>query len=228
MDKNLKTLMKVKNRFKWGFGLTLTEILIVVGILVVLLLIALALSRSQIFKGNDARRKSDLHKISVAVEEYEKDHDCYPLPSLVVCGSTGLQPYIDKIPCDPITNASYYYEHQDAGCPGWFRFYSDLENNSDQDITPGVGPYAAFDYYVESPNAPTVSQSTPQPTASGGGGGGGGGEVFPTDIYGCTGGACVLIMWDPDRPGPECDPNYRSSNCYGQCGPVELECTSWK
>lgn len=189
-------------------GVTLTELMIVVVILAALALLAFWALRTQVFKGYDSRRKTDIYQIKVAVEEYEKDHDCYPLPQLVVCQpGTGLRPYLDKIPCDPRTGASYFYDHDDSVCPKWYRLYANLENG-------GSGDFGDFNYYSGSPNAPYP---------------GGGAQ----DFYGCRSGACTPINWDSDRPGPECDPNYGSSSCYGQCIDSETgqpinECQPWQ
>jgi len=192
-------------------GMTLVELLVIVGIIMFLLFLILMYFRSQIFKGNDGRRKGDLHKIQVAVEEYEKDHDCYPPPELVVCDpGIGLKPYISKIPCDPASNVSYPYEipEDQIICPSWYRMYALLENENDSDVVAGIGPAGEYNYYVSSPNAPKV--------------------VLPlSGYYGCRGGICVPIQWDPQRPGPECDPNYLSDTCYGLCGPPEKQCQDW-
>jgi type II secretory pathway pseudopilin PulG len=198
-------------------GLTLIEVLIVVGILTFLVLMVLLAFRNQIFKGNDAKRKGDIHKIQVAIEEYEKDYNCYPLPSQVVCDpGTGLQPYLDKIPCDPTTDASYYYEPEDATCPEWYRLYTVLENEKDADLISSIGPQGDFNYYASSPNAPI-----PIPSSSGDS------DSEESDFYGCRSGVCVPILWDSSRPGPECDPNYQSPSCYSQCGPPANECEPW-
>lgn len=190
-------------------GLTLTEVLIVIGILTFLILMVLLAFRSQIFKGNDAKRKGDIHKIQVAIEEYEKDHNCYPLPSQVVCNpGTGLQPYLDKIPCDPVTDSSYLYEIEDSGCPSWYRVLADLENESDPDAQDACGPDGSYNYYASSPNAPLC-------------------HLVESEFYGCKSGVCVPILWDNSRPGPECDPNYQNPSCYGQCGPPANECQGW-
>ncbi|MFZ5932789.1 MAG: type IV pilin protein [Patescibacteria group bacterium] len=200
----------VSNLKKEIAGITLTELLVIVAIIAFLALLAFWAFRTQIFKGFDSRRKTDIYQIKVAVEEYEKDNDCYPLPQLVVCDpGTGLRPYIDKIPCDPRTGASYYYDHEDSSCPKWFRIYATLENLSDSDISGSIGPNGAYNYYSGSPNAPS-------PGASGG------------NFYGCKSGVCVPISWDPNRPGPECDPNYQSATCYGQCGSQGTECQPWQ
>ncbi len=205
-------------------GFTLVELIIVVSIIAALALTAIAYFRGQLFKGNDAKRKGDINRIKIAVEEYEKDHNCYPLT--VSCSpGTGLKPYLDKVPCDPTTKASYYYEHQDSICPGWYRVYTNLDNDSDPSIVNGIGPNAAFNFEESSANAPviagTVNESTPPPS------GGGDGQMHD-NFYGCKSGVCTLISWDSSRPGPECDPNYQNSNCYGQCGQQINECVSWK
>lgn len=203
----------LKKRLRFEKGLTLTELMIVVAIIAFLALIAFWASRTQVFKGYDARRKSDIRMIKIAIEEYEKDHDCYPPPELVLCNpGTGLKPYIDKIPCDPRTGASYFYEYPDSACPNWYKLYSNLENIKDKDYKGSIGPNGAFNYYSGSPNSPTglTSQS-----------------VFS----GCRGGSCVNIPWDDTRPGPSCEPNWGGSDCDRACqddnGQPLFECVPW-
>ncbi|WKZ25729.1 MAG: prepilin-type N-terminal cleavage/methylation domain-containing protein [bacterium] len=205
-------------------GFTLTELLIVVGLLSFLALLIILFLRNQVHKGNDARRKAEIKRIGIAAEEYEKDNDCYPLSSLVACNpGSGLLPYLDKIPCDPVTKASYLYEHEDSSCPKWYRIYGRLDNESDVDSTPYIGPNSAFDYVYSSPNAPGVVPDVPAPTASGGGGGGAGQTTF----YGCFSGSCMVVQWDVSRPGPACDPNFQNPTCYGQCSNLNNECQPW-
>lgn len=192
-------------------GITLTELLIVVAIIAFLAIVAIWAYRTQIFKGYDSRRKTDLYQIKVAVEEYEKDHDCYPLPQVLVCSpGTGLRPYIPKIPCDPRTKASYYYDYDDSSCPKWYRIYSTLENLRDPNSQLGLGPNGAYNYYVSSGNAPAPGYDS------------------GTDFYGCFGGTCTRIQWDPARPGPECDPNYQNPTCYGECSQPGTQCQPWE
>ena len=196
------------------------ELMIVIGMIAFLAVLISAYLRTQIFKANDAKRKAEIKRISIAVEEYEKDNNCYPLPSLVVCAGAGLQPYLDKVPCDPLTNASYMYEHEDSACPKWYKIYAVLNNESDSDYVANIGPNSAFNFVFESPNAPAT-------VATQGGGAGGGGGVPNTDFYGCLSGVCTLIQWDSSRPGPSCDPNYQNSTCYGQCANPANECADW-
>ena len=205
---------------------TLVELLIVITLLAVLAVIVILSFQNQVLKANDAKRKSDINRIKIAVEEYEKDHNCYPLPQLVVCtnGGKGLQPYLNQIPCDPVTNASYFYDYQNSSCPYWYNFYAKLQYTADPIVTPGIGPSGAFNYVSGSSNAPvgqSVSGSIVHAI-------GGSNEVPESSNYGCENGVCVQISWDPARPGPVCDPSFQNSNCYGQCGPQTVECKPWR
>lgn len=196
---------------KQSSGLTLVELIIVIVILGLLILLAIAYYRGQIFKANDARRKGDINRIQVAVEEYEKDHNCYPPPQLLTCNpGTGLQPYIETLPCDPVTKASYLYDYDtSSGCSQWYRVYTNLEVASDPAAVSRCGPGGAFNYFASSANAPAC-------------------QFQQTDgYYGCKAGVCVRLLWDNRRPGPECDPNYSDPTCYGRCNSGEV-CKAWK
>lgn len=224
--------MKFKSRFSKGF--TLVEVMIVIIIIGVLAALVFTLYRGQISKANDAKRKSDLDRIKVAAEEYEKDHNCYPPPQLLSCNpGSGLQPYLDKIPCDPVTKASYFYEYENSVCPSWYRLYAKLDYTADPQAMAWCGGPTnnSFNYYVSSPNAPACVSASSTP----GGGGvivGGGASPTPASgphtYYGCINGTCTAISWDASRPGPACDPNYQSSDCYDQCGQPAFECKPWK
>ncbi len=190
---------------KRNSGFTLVELIIVITLIVVLSIISISYLRSQIFKGNDARRKADINRIKVAVEEYEKDKNCYPDPSLVVCNpGNGLVPYLSKIPCDPIKNTSYNYENSGGSCPSWYRIYTNLDNSNDSN---------GF-FVTGSPNAPEMvsgSNPTPSPPPNGDGGGSGSG------YWGYKNGVCVELSGRL-----ECSPNYQSQSwCEGVNPPTE-------
>lgn len=196
-------------------GLTLIELIIVVSVIALLVLLGLFFFKGQLFKGRDARRKSDIKRIQVAVEEYEKDHDCYPPPSVVVCDpGSGLAPYLNKIPCDPLTGESYFYEPQDLSCPSWYLIYAKLENQKDPDFIFGVGPGAAYSYVAGSSNAPLPTPAV-SPTAGTGPSPTGGGQ---SGYWGCKNGVCT-----PLSSQTECSPNYTTSACGNGCD-VSPEC----
>ena len=188
--------MRINNK-----GLSFVELLIVVSIIAILVLLAISYFRSQILKGRDAKRKADINRIQIAVEEYEKDHNCYPPPELLICDpGTGLKPYLDKIPCDPETGNDYVYDLGQGSCPRWYRIFTNLEYSGDTSITLGVGPDGDYNYVAGSPDAP-------------------GGQYSESgDYYACKGGACVPIYWNESRNRPECSPNFQGApDCFGYC-----------
>lgn len=143
-------------------GVSLLELVVVVAIIGFLGTLVFWTFRTQIAKGRDAKRKADIVRIQVAIEEYEKDNDCYPTPiSILNCDpGSGLRPYLNKIPCDPTSNTSYTYEPETSSCPRWYRIYANLENQEDPIIeklgcTYGCGPGLIFSYYAANPSAPT-------------------------------------------------------------------------
>ena len=195
-------------------GLTLTELLIVMSIIMILLIVGLVSYRAQIFKGYDARRKTDLHQIKVGLEEYEKDNECYP--DSLGCGvetGTALDPYMgENVPCDPVTGDAYeYYPDNTSACAGWFWIFTDLDYEQDPGIakigcTLGCGPSEGetdYNYYVSSPNAPDV-------------------YVAPYDLYGCMpGNTCEGMLDTPDK----CHPHYGSlGECEAACPAATTYC----
>ncbi len=185
---------------KKSSGFTLIEIIIVVTILALLILLASSSFLKNIFLGNDARKKADLNKIKIYIEEYEKDHDCYPTAeSMALCGSSSLiaiHPYLSNVPCNPLTKEPYAYEPDpdNTSCPSWFRLYADLQNEKDPKIITEIGPDSAYNYYVSSDNAPS-----PERCADSG-------------RYGCFGDVCKKICED------DCTIFFDAeSACIGSC-----------
>jgi prepilin-type N-terminal cleavage/methylation domain-containing protein len=201
-------------------GFTLTELLIVVSIIVVLgLAILVGINPlSQIFKGYDARRKSDLSRIKIAMEAYYSDHDCYPafplkdaqLRPSYACGSDILKPYLDSMPCDPNTKTPYtiYVTPIGSTCPQQFAVYAQIYSFFDSQAN-------NIDYCPK-----TIAFSSP--------------GMLNTDIifgcsfqevckvlYGCVDYACVVVAEDGKSP---CRYDWCESDCNGNCNRANRQC----
>jgi len=245
--------MAIKKIFlnKRNKGFSLSELLIVLtiaGLLIIWLLTNLN-PQALIGKGKDSRRKADLKKIQIALEDYYSDHDCYPT-SLPDCGSPflpGQVPYyLNPLPCDP-DGKDYYYVPGPGNCPRSYQIYVNLNNLNDPEIekigcSEGCGPagVAAFNYGVSSSNVAlepyagslptgTTAPALPSPTSV---------PTFaptativppsPTIVpttppsgqyYGCVNFVCQPI------PGPICSPNYEDINCLGiDCSNDAFKC----
>ena len=189
---------------KNSHGFSLTELLVVVAIIGLLLTLAATIFIKQIAKGNDSRRKADLNRIKIAVEEYEKDKNCYPdLSDMQNCGSDAgiaVHPYLNNVPCDPQTKTAYAYETDGLGCPKSFRMYAKLENENDSTFLPNIGPDEAYSYYISSENAPQLYQT----------------NTCPPKI-GCINNQCqkIAVNYVDGDCVPVCSPYY--DGCYGQC-----------
>lgn len=199
---------RMKNQRLSIQGFTLVELLIALTIVAILAAAAILYMRGQLFKANDARRKADLEKIRVAVEEYEKDHNCYPPPELMTCNpGTGLKPYLDKIPCDPVTGNSYVYEYDTAKtCSDWFRLFANFQNFTDLPDSGYRDLSGNSVYCISSPNALSCRY------------------VNLKDYYACVSGSCVPINFNRSINKYECANKFSSSNCNNQCRNPINEC----
>jgi len=203
-----------KRRFS---AFTLTEVIIVVAIIAILATLAIWAYRTQIYKGFDSRRKTDMYQIKVALEEYEKDHNCYPTVALYTADPDALlKPYVPSVPKDPRTKEEYVYiPDSSTGCPKWYWLFTNLENPSDKDTQAlgclsgcGDGITNSYSYYVSSYNAPEPEKgntSTSQPPGT-----------TPTPdghtYYGCFATECRQI---PNQY--YCEPNYKDAACPFGC-----------
>ena len=149
-------------------GFTLIEVLIVLTILAVFILAALWAYQIQVFKGRDAKRKSDLGKLQRVLEDYLNDHVCYP--DNLECRSD-FAPYLSQIPCDPVNSRGhiYYYSvSSEEGCKQWYKIFTTLEYKKDPIINK-IGctseTCGAFNYLASSPNVEVLARQL--------------GEIFP-------------------------------------------------
>lgn len=197
-------------------GFTMTELLIVVSIIVILAITILVAINpmAQIFKGYDSRRKADLQKIKIALENYYADHDCYPKFPMVdernhptyICGSDFLKPYLPSMPCDPNTQKPYtiFLSPGNSTCPQQFAVYAQIYAFFDKDAS--AIPYCPKTIAVGSPGL-TVGQMSA-----------GCSEVeICANYYGCKDGSC---QWISAYDIPACTPHYCTQDC-GQGSPSE-------
>ena len=191
------------------------EILITVTILIVigLSLVTVINPMTQIFKGYDAVRKTDLAKLKAVFESYYEDHGCYPqLDILDNCGGSDLQPYMDTIPCDPNTKEPYLlYYYPESTCPQKFVIYTQLANIFDpagKDI-----PYCDSYYAIYSPE---IGETIVIAGCSG--------RQICSRLYGCVSGQCRLIAEDSF---PICYPSYcQDTSCNDKCSDPSYECVA--
>jgi len=134
-------------------GFTLIEILIVVAILAILTLTAIYSITHNLAKSRDARRKADLDRLKIAMEDYYGDKNEYPPDgSLSGCDSETLKPYLSSVPCDPKTKQPYCYIYDATAPEGQnYRLLATLENQFDDAIdTLGCGDDSTFCGYETS------------------------------------------------------------------------------
>lgn len=214
-------------------GWTLAELLIVVVIIAILAVLFLLVNwKRNIFRAQDAQRKSDVANIRRAFEEYYNDNGCYPaMDVLDSCGSTAsvVAPYLAKIPCDPTTNEPYKYQpDSDTNVCLGNRVCTKLQDWHDPDITTlgchaenGCGWGAFWNYClatgttVTAPGFDPSVSPTPSPT--------------PTPAYfgpyacrpGTMAGGIPVSSGTCNNVGtPEtfgCPRSWAESNCQGMC-----------
>ena len=125
-------------------GFSLVEILIVITIIAMLAMAAIGALNPGVLTNRafDARRKKDIGRIKVALEEYYNDHLCYPSGSDLVainsdtnCNRSIANFSLNPWPCDPATKAHYKVSvGPGLSCPKWFKVFALLQNKKDSEI----------------------------------------------------------------------------------------------
>ncbi|KKT61890.1 MAG: hypothetical protein UW56_C0016G0024 [Candidatus Collierbacteria bacterium GW2011_GWD1_44_27] len=217
MKNNKNTACPPKLRNCWR-GFTLAELLIVISIIAILaVLILLTLNPfSYIKKAYDTERKTDIHKIKNALENYFADHDSYP-PNLQTiladCDGNSLGPYLEKIPCDPNTKQAYpsYTIPEDSTSPQSYAIYAPTTSTNFPDAN--IIPQCRDTLISSSPGMKNIDIIK-----------GCGGTPPPCYIYyGCKSGACVIVTMDGDVT---CYPSSCDTDCGAGDVPIETFCSS--
>lgn len=136
-------------------GLSLIEILVVISIIGFLLLLIAPPIAAQLQKARDGKRKLDINLIQKSLEEYYDSTGCYP-ERLPECGKS-LTNFLPDMPCDPKDKSFYPYITTGENCSPYFKLYTKLERNEDQNIRMvgceyGCGPNCAYNFGVSSSN----------------------------------------------------------------------------
>lgn len=96
-------------------GFTLLELLTVIAIMGLLSSAVFVGVSRQIKKVHDAKRKTDVHELQVALESYFVDSQKYPasLPATgqPLASADGQTIYLNKMPADPLTRDPYLYTY---------------------------------------------------------------------------------------------------------------------
>jgi prepilin-type N-terminal cleavage/methylation domain-containing protein len=116
-----------------NFGFTLVEMLVVVALIGILSTASMVGYKAQLDKGQDARKKSDLAKIKVALEDYYNDNNCYP--DELQCNQE-LGQYLSSVPCEP-NNQSYEYKTDGSACSQLYYIFTTLKNTKDPVVAEG-------------------------------------------------------------------------------------------
>lgn len=208
-------------------GFTLTELLIAVAIIAIVALIVILMNwRIQIDRAYDARRKADLEKIRISLEEYYNDKSCYPASgSFDQCGGATLAPYLAKILCDPQTSKPYLYIPDTDPCTGYHACVT-LKDKGDPDIARlgcdpdlGCGWGAGYNY--------CIAAGSPITAAGFSLGGGGGPTPTPTGgqyqgQFACTPGGQCNSYADPQGQG--CPVSWQNDCPPGACNNPANRC----
>lgn len=197
-------------------GLTIIELLVVFGLLAALTLAAFIAVPTQLKKARDARRKSDLDRIKIALYDYYFDNDCFPSPDEIPeCGgsfgSNGMA-YLNNFPCDPFGTPYVYAVRKGGGeCKQWFRIFANLEIITDPIIDKihcrqGCGPdqHSDFNNGEEGCNYNYGVTSTNT-------------QIYRNCSYAyvCNPGGVCQGFDDPWKS--DCPVFYSDKNCNGEC-----------
>lgn len=180
-------------------GFTLTELLLVIALIAILSLSAIIGYRLQLAKGFDTVRKQDIDSLKIAFEHYYSDHLCYPTTEILTdCGGIELQPYLNKIPCDPESKQPYSLVIDTPVCAQKFFLFAELTNANDPQATcPSRYGDASGNSVADEIEARCRGQN-----------------FCSNGYWGCVQGQCILISASTK---PSCSPLFCTGTCQDSC-----------
>lgn len=132
------TFKTFSSRCKKGF--TLVEMLVVISIILIITVAVMSAINpiAQQKKARDVVRRSDLSKMSTALEQYYADHNSYPVGTGAAVPYTGsLDTYMNSLPADPVS-ATYSYCYNTANSNQDYVLCSALEYGTSNENTTGT------------------------------------------------------------------------------------------
>jgi type II secretory pathway pseudopilin PulG len=196
-------------------GFSLQEILVIISILLVLFISSVILIPKQIVKAKDAKIKTNLHQIYMALEDFYDSNNNFP-ETFPDCSQPLIENghiFIPNIPCDPFDNSNYLYTSGSDDFGNWFKVYAKLRNLDDNIISLvgcefGCGPNCEYNYGVSSTN--TLIDRCPDPD--------------PATLYACSPGVNKCEEYD-DPDLSECPKVYPDDpTCNNECLNEEYRC----
>lgn len=161
---------KLNNMNQRGF--TLIELVVAITMIGVLSVTAAVIINplEQIKKTRDTQRKHHLLQIRNALEAYNADNNFYPASdnnkikqgNSVINWGDAWQPYIAKLPKDPLSpTQEYYYKVSEDKTS--YTVYAKLERSNDPQIIPG-SESSPYNFAISSTNIAVAVLPTPTPT----------------------------------------------------------------
>ena len=115
-------------------GFTLIELLVVIAIIGLLATLAIVALQNARQKSRDAKRVSDVKQLQTSLDLYYSDNNTYPAVAAPIqlgkpgtsdalcsggfvgvgdasCSGVGNVAYMERVPADPVNNATYIYQY---------------------------------------------------------------------------------------------------------------------
>lgn len=132
------------------------EILIVIAIIAVITAVGVVSYSSVNKRSRDAKRKSDIEQLRIALEMYRAENGYYAntgsgsYTDASGLSATLVSTYIPAIPTDPKTGGAYWYQATNVSGGNYYGYClsTNLESENPSDT---CTPYSGYNYGVKNP-----------------------------------------------------------------------------